>query len=266
LQTRLLKMSKGKRIQTPVNQKRFTNVVVVRHKTAGFKFEIACYPNKVEEWRRKVETDINEVVQSLNIFSNVQQGKFAQEEQLQKAYHTDERDNIIRVILEKGEIQISEKERKEETEKVFRDIATFIAEKCVHALTKEALPLGVVEKAMREIGVSVLPNKPAKQQALKIIHMLQEKSSLPIERAKMQLQLSVPTDKLEELKVKLGPLIHEMKSESSEGTNSILVVLMEPSHFREVDQTVKDAGGRTEILQHVVKPQTDNILTNEKNS
>jgi len=253
-------MAYSKRIKTPVNQKRFTNVVVVRHKTTGKRFEIACYPNKVEEWRRKVETDINEVVQSTNIYVNVQQGKVAHADALEEAYDTTDKDKIVRIILEKGEIQISKQERQEETETLFKDVATFIVEKCVHAETKQALTLGVVERAMREVGVSLNPNKPAKQQALKVIHLLQEKSSLPIERAKMQLQFSVPKEKSEDLKKALAACITEIQSESTEGTNSVIVILMEPLHFREVDQAIKTAGGRTDVLQHVVKPQTDSTL------
>ena len=41
-------------IFTPTNQKRLTNVAVVRLKKAGKRFEIACYPNKVTSWRNKV--------------------------------------------------------------------------------------------------------------------------------------------------------------------------------------------------------------------
>jgi len=42
------------RLAFPVNQKRLTNVVVVRLKKGGMRFEIAAYPNKVEEFRKKV--------------------------------------------------------------------------------------------------------------------------------------------------------------------------------------------------------------------
>ena len=41
-------------IFTPTNQKRLTNVVVVRLKKGGKRFEVACYPNKVLSWRNKV--------------------------------------------------------------------------------------------------------------------------------------------------------------------------------------------------------------------
>lgn len=41
-------------IFTPTNQKRLTNVAIVRIKKAGKRFEIACYPNKVLAWRDKM--------------------------------------------------------------------------------------------------------------------------------------------------------------------------------------------------------------------
>ena len=41
----------SKRITTPSNQARLTNVAVVRLKRGGKRFEIACYPNKVKSWR-----------------------------------------------------------------------------------------------------------------------------------------------------------------------------------------------------------------------
>jgi hypothetical protein len=48
------------RIHTPVNQKRLTNVAVVRLKRGGKRFEIACYPNKVQEWKNKMYVLLSE--------------------------------------------------------------------------------------------------------------------------------------------------------------------------------------------------------------
>lgn len=45
------------RINTPVNQKKLTNIVIMRLKKAGIRFEIACYPNKVQEWQKKMYVD-----------------------------------------------------------------------------------------------------------------------------------------------------------------------------------------------------------------
>jgi len=40
-------------IKTPTNQKLLTNVAIVRLKKCGKRFEIACYKNKVLNWRNK---------------------------------------------------------------------------------------------------------------------------------------------------------------------------------------------------------------------
>ena len=59
------------RIQTPSNQIKLTNVAVVRLKKGGHRFEIACYKNKVVSWRNKVDTDLDDVLQSYSVFVNV---------------------------------------------------------------------------------------------------------------------------------------------------------------------------------------------------
>ena len=45
-------MSSG--IFTPINQVKLTNVSIVRLKKGGKRFELACYKNKVQEYRNKV--------------------------------------------------------------------------------------------------------------------------------------------------------------------------------------------------------------------
>ncbi|CAM9263623.1 unnamed protein product, partial [Hapterophycus canaliculatus] len=50
---------------------RLTNVAVVRLNKTGKRFEIACYRNKVVNWRNRVETDLDEVLQIESVFENV---------------------------------------------------------------------------------------------------------------------------------------------------------------------------------------------------
>ena len=45
------------RNQQPVNQKRLTNIVIIKLKKGGMRFEVAAYPNKVEEYRKKMYPD-----------------------------------------------------------------------------------------------------------------------------------------------------------------------------------------------------------------
>eukprot|EP00192_Tetraselmis_astigmatica_P024200 CAMPEP_0117655490 /NCGR_PEP_ID=MMETSP0804-20121206/4305_1 /TAXON_ID=1074897 /ORGANISM="Tetraselmis astigmatica, Strain CCMP880" /LENGTH=58 /DNA_ID=CAMNT_0005461841 /DNA_START=207 /DNA_END=380 /DNA_ORIENTATION=- len=51
----------------PIGQKRLTNVAVVRYKKGGIRFEVACYKNKVVNWRNGTEKDLDEVLQSTTV-------------------------------------------------------------------------------------------------------------------------------------------------------------------------------------------------------
>ena len=78
----------------PVGQKRLTNVAVVRLRKHGQRFEIACFPNKVLSWRACVEKDLDEVLQSHTVYSNVSKGVLAKSKDLVKAFGTDDQTKI----------------------------------------------------------------------------------------------------------------------------------------------------------------------------
>ncbi|KAJ8312568.1 hypothetical protein KUTeg_009941 [Tegillarca granosa] len=98
------------RLVQPTNQKRLTNVAVVRLKKGGKRFEIACYPNKVVSWRNKVETDIDEVLQTHTVFTNVSKGEVAKTDDLKKIFQTDSHDEICIKVGKEGK-KIREKVR-----------------------------------------------------------------------------------------------------------------------------------------------------------
>mgnify|MGYP003386127808 CR=1 FL=1 len=92
-------------------QVRLTNVCYVRYRKCGHRFEIACYRNKVLNWRAKIETDITQVLQIDSIFSNVSKGNLANTKDLSDTFGTTDTFAICKEILNKGEFQITEAER-----------------------------------------------------------------------------------------------------------------------------------------------------------
>ena len=67
----------SRQINQPVGQIRLTNVAVVRMNKGGKRFEIACYRNKVVNYRQGLEQDLSEVLQTDRRFTNVSKGEFA---------------------------------------------------------------------------------------------------------------------------------------------------------------------------------------------
>lgn len=67
-------------------------------------------------------------------------------------------------ILKKGEVQVGEKEREHDISSLRKELATLVAEKCVDPSTQRPYSVGMIEKAMAEVGYSIKTNKTAKSQ------------------------------------------------------------------------------------------------------
>ncbi|KAM4590605.1 ribosome maturation protein SBDS [Fundulus diaphanus] len=222
-------------IFTPTNQIRLTNVAVVRMKKGGKRFEIACYKNKAMSWRSGAEKDVEEVLQTHSVFVNVSKGQTAKKEDLVKAFGTDDQTEICKLILAKGELQVSDRERQSQLESMFRDIASIVAEKCVNPNTKRPYTVGLIERAMKDIHYSVKPNRSTKQQALEVIRQLKE--TMEIQRAHMRLRLVVPAKEAKRLKEKLKPLLQVVESEEFDEELE-MVCLVDPGCYREMDELI----------------------------
>jgi len=147
-------------------------------------------------------------------------------EDLRKAFGTDEVDKIILEILKKGELQVGEKERKEQLERIEREVVEIVAGKLVDPKSKRVYTTGMIEKALDqltkqephkessgtatptkdvEIGdakpkkkdlptwTGVTTTKSAKEQALIAMKALIAYQPIPVARARMRLRITCPT-------------------------------------------------------------------------
>ena len=151
-------------IFTPINQVKLTNVSVVRLKKQGKRFEVACYKNKILDWKNNLTTDLDQVLQSDNIFTNVSKGQLAKKEDLTATFPGLSNAQIIQEILVKGEVQLGEKERTHQLDTTFKDIARIVSEKCINPSTQRPYSSAIIEKAMADAHFSVNQSKNSKQQ------------------------------------------------------------------------------------------------------
>ncbi|KAK9049265.1 hypothetical protein SSX86_031768 [Deinandra increscens subsp. villosa] len=186
----------------PVGQKRLTNVAVVRLKKHGNRFEIACYKNKVLSWRSGVEKDLDEVLQSQIIYTNVGKGVLAKSKDLKAAFGMDDQTKICLEILEKGELQVAGKERESQLSNQFRDIATIVLQKTINPETQRPYTITMIERLMHEVHFAVDPHSSSKKQALDVIRELEK--HFPIKRSPMRLRLTLPQNNYDSLAGKLS--------------------------------------------------------------
>lgn len=260
----------SRQITQPVNQVRLTNVAVVRMNRCGKRFELACYRNKMINYRQGVETDLSEVLQTTRVFTNVSKGEFAPSSALTEAFGTDDEDEVCRIVLARGQVQVSDRERNARHENAVREIAELVADRCVDPRSDRRYDARRVADAMRRAGFVVHPTRSAKQQFLDCVRLLKERPDvLPIERARMRLRVTSATPGDDEdlttalrrsspdlERVSFAPL--EVDDEDG------VVCLVDPSLYRVFDRVVKENDGwRLEILQHCVFEEGEIDLESE---
>ena len=260
----------------PVNQVRLTNVAVVRLSRGGHRFEVACYRNKIVNYRQGTETDLSEVLQTERVFTNVSKGQFANNKTLQKCFDTNDEEVVCRFILDKGNVQVSDQERSAQLESTIREVASMVMEKCVHPGSRRPYTMAQVRDAMKTAGFMVHPTRNTKQQFLDCVKLLQKKKVLDIERAKMQLALvflddeEAGSDYLERRNNATSLLVAEGVARSDilppNGSDDTRIVFQsDPSLYRKVDGIARDPSvqGRLEIIQQCVTEEGDVTLGSE---
>uniref|UniRef100_A0A060T3C1 Ribosome maturation protein SDO1 n=1 Tax=Blastobotrys adeninivorans TaxID=409370 RepID=A0A060T3C1_BLAAD len=219
---------------------KLTNVSMVRMKKAKKRFEIACYQNKVQDWRKGLEKDLDEVLQIPQVFVNVSKGQVANNDDLKAAFGTTDQNTIILEILKKGELQVGGKERQAQADQVKSEMLQIIADKCVNPNNKRPYPTTILDKTLAELKFNPSTTKPAKTQALEAIKLLVAKQVIPIARARMKVRITAPSKEAKKYSDKIKALT-EVEDEDWDAEWE-LVAYIDPGQFRSLDELVTSEG------------------------
>ncbi|CAI7599452.1 hypothetical protein PCG10_004724 [Penicillium crustosum] len=237
-------------INQPSNQIKFTNVSVVRLKKGKKRFELACYKNKLLEYRSGAEKDLDNVLQVPTVFLSVSKAQTAPSAELAKAFGTGiPREEILQEILRKGEVQVGERERKDILERVEKEVLDIVSGRLVDPSTKRVYTSGMIHKALDQLtsasgqqqtqasgeangeGEDSKPKKPlwtgvsatrsAKSQALDAMKALIAWQPIPVMRARMRLRVTCPVSLLKQsVKATPGAASNKDKEAPSSGSKN----------------------------------------------
>ena len=255
----------------------------MRLKKGGKRFEIACYKNKTLEYRTGTETDLDNVLQIPSVFLNVSKGQTASSADLAKAFGAKTSINdIILEILNKGELQVGEKERHAQLDRVHHEVVDIVAGKLVDPVSKRVYTTGMIEKALEKLSsqgaqaqkeegkgsgtatptngesggskskgvempkwTGVVTTRSAKSQALDAMKALIAWQPIPVSRARMRLRITCPTTILKQA-TKAAPNKKDASVAAADGEGG------------QAKGTVKDM-----ILSYVEQVETQDVLGQE---
>lgn len=245
--------SKMGKINQPNTQIKLTNVSVVRMKKGKKRFELACYQNTVHDFKSGVEKNIDDVLQINQVFMNVSKGQVASSEDLKAAFNTTDIDSIVQEILKKGEIQLSEKERAQQNEKLHNEILSIISAKCINPKSKKRYPPTMIDKALKELKFNFVNARSGKSKALEAIKLLVEKQVIPIARAKMRVQLRMSDKEYKKISTEFqAEFVSVLESEDLKDDVIDLVFLVEPENYKQLVEKSKQINGKLELLDTAV--------------
>lgn len=241
------------KINQPNSQIRLTNVSLVRMKKGKKRFEIACYQNKVHDFQSGVEKNIDEVLQIPQIFLNVSKGQIASSEDLKASFNTTNIDEIILEILKKGEIQLSEKERAQQNEKLHKEILNIISAKCINPKSKKRYPPTMIDKALKELKFNFVNARSAKSKSLEAIKLLVEKQIIPIARAKLRVKVILNTETFNKVESEFeNEFISFLENSEIVDDNTQILFLLEPENYKPLGEKVKSMKGKLELVDSAV--------------
>lgn len=175
-------------------------------------------------------------------------GQVAKKEDLIKAFGIDDQTEVCKQILDKGEVQVTDKERHLAMDTMFKDIATTVADKCVNPETKRPYPVSMIENAMKEnIHFSVKPNRSTKQQALEVISQL--KAVMPLERTQMKLSVTIPGKEAKKLRDKMTKVIAKIEKEEWNTGSLTITCLIDPGQYKQVEELVRSETKGNAVLE-----------------
>jgi ribosome maturation protein SDO1 len=154
------------------------------------RFEILIDPEKAWQMKQGVKVDIREAMISDVIYKDARKGLRASREALQKAFKTLDPYEIGKIIIQRGEIQLTARQRKELIENKRKQIISYISRNCVDSKTGLPLPPSRVELLLNEVKVPIDPFKDAKEQALEIIKALKAKIPIRISKTLLEIKAS----------------------------------------------------------------------------
>jgi ribosome maturation protein SDO1 len=183
--------------------------VVARLEIAGKRFEVLVNPDLAFEYKRGKEVNLEDLVISDAIYTDLRRGLRASPDLLRKVFGTDDVVKIAAIIVKRGELQLTAEQRRALIEAKRKQIINYIARNAIDPRTKLPIPPARIEAAMEQARVGIDLYKSVEEQVPQIVRAISR--IIPIKIAKALLKVTVPPEyagKVSALLPKLGEVKH----------------------------------------------------------
>ncbi len=166
--------------------------VIARLKAHGETFEVLVDPYLARDFKEGKDVNMEEILATPYVFKDAHKGDKASEHEMEKIFGTSDPYEVAKIILRKGDVQLTAQQRKEMIEEKRKYIATIIHRHAVDPRTGYPHPVARILKAMDEAGVHVDLFKDAEAQVPEVIKAI--RPLMPIKLETKIIAVKVPGD------------------------------------------------------------------------
>jgi ribosome maturation protein SDO1 len=183
--------------------------VIARFKRGKDNFEILVYPKEAIEFRKGVG-ELSNVVATDEIYLDVKDGKKAPHPDLKKVFKTDNKEEVEKIIIRTGEIQLPKAMRDEMLNAKRKQIAAIISRMGVNPQTHAPHPPERVLGVMDKLGVNIDPFQNAEDQVQKTLDKIRVEIPISIETVRLEIRVPAMYSRASYGKIKsLGKIMRE---------------------------------------------------------
>ncbi|MHA1186055.1 MAG: ribosome assembly factor SBDS [Candidatus Heimdallarchaeota archaeon] len=166
---------------------------LIRYTYRNQKFEIIVDPEMALEYKKgKTDIPLSDIVEGYIVFHNATKGEKASETILEQIFESSNEVEIVKMIVEKGALQLTQSQRKRLLRDKIDAIIDFIHIHCINPQTNKPHPPARIESAMDEAGINIDYVLPAETQAKDVIKQIQ--SIIPIRLESVVLAVKITAD------------------------------------------------------------------------
>ncbi|MEM3400141.1 MAG: ribosome assembly factor SBDS [Candidatus Micrarchaeia archaeon] len=166
--------------------------IIARLDVKGEHFEILVDPDLAYMYKQGKKKDMANLLAVEEIFLNVRKGDRPPSDTLKKAFGTTDVNEIAKIILQKGHLQLTTEQRRKAVEEKKTKIIAFLSRECIDPRTGAPHPPQRILNALSEAKVSIDPFKDVDEQIPDIIDAL--RPLLPLKFEKVKIAVRIPAE------------------------------------------------------------------------
>ncbi len=166
------------------------NIILAKIKRNKNNFEIVINPDNALDFKNGKIDSLNQVLEADDIFTDAKKGLKASNNELEAAFNTTNSDEIAKIIINEGEIQLTAKHRAQEKQQKLNKLITKIHSLATDPKTDLPHPRTRIKAALQQAKVHLKDHQTVDQQFDDIIKQLRPILPIKISTKTLYIQAS----------------------------------------------------------------------------